>query len=110
MRRYELNPGALGDATFRFACEGWGLIQLFLRTPRDGQLPVSHTNHNSAARARAWAPTYPELGDPDLWDWRQVARASRRLNRHIQGLAVAKDGSRPVLPAAYASGLERRLT
>ena len=103
-RRHSLNAGALGSATFRYACEGWGLIRLYLESPRQNQLRPSHTNHNSLARALRWAPTYPELGDPTLWQWPEVLRSSRRLLRGISKLAVSKRGSRPILEHAQLSG------
>lgn len=105
-REHPLNAGALGSATFRFVCEGWGLIQLYLESPRQNQLRPSHTNHNSLARALRWAPTYPELGDPTLWQWPEVLRFSRRLLRGISKLAVNKQGSRPILKHAQLSGAQ----
>ncbi|SEM05979.1 hypothetical protein [Rhodococcus maanshanensis] len=98
--RIDLLPGAGGGATFRYTCEGWGLIQLRYGGPWAEELRWSHTNHNSAKRAAAWAETLPELGDPAAWDWAAVTRASSRLNRAIRRMAVDKIGSRPVLPHA----------
>ena len=105
-RKHSLNPGALGSATFRYLCEGWGLIQLYLESPRQNQLRPSHTNHNSPARALRWAPTYPHLGDPTVWQWPEVVRSSRRLVRGISRLAVNKRGSRPILEHAELSGAQ----
>jgi hypothetical protein len=100
-RRIDLLPGALGDATFRYCCEGWGLIQLYYGGPLRGQeLRWSHTNHNTAKRASAWATTLHRLGDPGAWDWTAVAGASGRLNRVIRRMAVSKISSHPVLPHA----------
>ncbi|MFG6105372.1 hypothetical protein U2F10_24165 [Leptothoe sp. EHU-05/26/07-4] len=63
-RRDTLNPkAACKGATYRYSCHGWGLIQLYLESPRNGSLRHSHTNHNSETRARNWATTYTELGD-----------------------------------------------
>ena len=101
IRRIKLKPGALGNAKFRFTCEGWGLIQLHIETPRQNLLRPSHTNHNSEKRALAWAPTYrDELGEPSEWDWAEIERASRKLDSFIRRLSVEKVGSRPVLPVA----------
>ena len=96
--RIALNPGALGDATFRYHCQGWGLIQLYFGVTTDESLRWSHTNHNTEKRASVWADTLGELGDPAEWDWPAVTRASGRLNRAIRKLAVYRFGSRPVLP------------
>jgi hypothetical protein len=99
--RIKLKPGALGDAKFRFACEGWGLIQLYLEFPKQKMLRASHTNHNSEKRAYAWAGTrQDQLGSPAKWLWREIERASRQLNAFIRRLSVEKVGSRPVLPTA----------
>lgn len=99
--RIRLEPGALGDATFRYSCEGWGLVQLLYGGPVDGQeLRWSHTNHNTEKRASRWAETYPEFGDPSRWDRPAVTRASGALNRAIRRMAVNKIGSRPVLAHA----------
>jgi len=102
-RRIDLktrSPGA--GAAFRFSLDGWGLIQLQLGGVSDGGLFVSHTNHNSEARALKWEDTYGDLGPAREWNWTEVIRASRRLNSKIRKLAVRKIGSRPVLPAADA--------
>ncbi len=101
LRRIELKPGALGNAKFRFACEGWGLIQLCFELPKQKVLRPSHTNHNSEKRALAWVGTYEDqLGSPTRWDWKEVERASRQLNTFIRRLSVEKVGSRLVLPTA----------
>jgi len=101
-KRIDLEPGALGNATFRYASEGWGLIQLLLEAPRGQELRASHTNHNSQDRAERWAPTYPhDAPHVATWDWAAVTRVSARLVRHIRGMGAAKVGSRPVLPAAF---------
>jgi hypothetical protein len=51
--RIDLQPGALGNATFRYQCQGWGLITLQFGNLFEGrELHWSHTNHNSEKRAR----------------------------------------------------------
>jgi hypothetical protein len=100
-KRVKLRPGALGDATFRYSCEGWGLIQLYHPGPlRDGELGWSHTNHNTHKRATTWATTRDPLSDPTAWNFTAVTAASNRLNRNIRRMAVHKNGSHPVLPHA----------
>jgi hypothetical protein len=100
-RRIELKQGAMGNAKFRFACEGWGLIQLQFALPKQQMLRPSHTNHNSEKRAIAWAGTFQDrLGSPTKWAWKEIERASRQLNTFIRKLSVEKVGSRPVLPNA----------
>jgi hypothetical protein len=107
--RTDFEPDDEGGATFQYSAEGWGLVQLYLQTPHAGRLGNSHTNHNSFKRAAAWAGTRPELGNPADWDWDCVTAFSRRLNRFIRSLAVAKTGSRVILPHAaklQAEGVE----
>ena len=96
-----LDSSQCDGATFQYSCDGWGLIQLYLESPQHGSLRNSHTNHNSEKRARDWASTYPELGDPAEWDWAAVASFSRKLNRFIRKCGVSKFGSRAVLPDAF---------
>jgi hypothetical protein len=100
VQRIVLRPSTAGGASFRFRCWGWGLVQLSFGGLRADRLESSHTNHNTPKRAASRAHAYPELGDPELWDWAAVTNASRRLNRAIRALAVDKVGSRPVLPFA----------
>jgi hypothetical protein len=67
-RRIDLLPVALGDATFRYCCEGWGLIQLYFGHIReDHGLQWSHTNHNTSKRAAKWFDAAPQLGNPARW-------------------------------------------
>jgi cell wall assembly regulator SMI1 len=102
-RRIDLRPGnILGDATFRYQCEGWGLIQLDLGSVVDdgSELRRSHTNHNTEKRARKWSEVAPDAGDPGQWDWTLITRTSSKLNRLIRGMAARKIGPWPVLPQA----------
>ncbi|MBB5800470.1 hypothetical protein F4560_000238 [Saccharothrix ecbatanensis] len=100
-RRIDLRPGALGDATFRYCCEAWGLVQLYHGGPAGtDELRWSHANHNTEKRAAAWSATLPRLGDPAQWNWPAVTSASGRLNRAVRRMAVDKIGSHPVLPHA----------
>jgi hypothetical protein len=99
-RRIAVNPTACDGATFRYCAEGWGLVQLYLAAPRDGRLNDSHTNHNSRVRAEAWAGTAQDEQGPEAWDFRRITSFSSRLNRQIRKSAVAKIGSRVVLPGA----------
>jgi hypothetical protein len=99
--RIALDPRACSGHTFRYRASGWGLIQLQLGGIGPKGLVLSHTNHNSLARATAWEPTYREvLGPVSAWDWPHIASASRKLNRFIAAAAVTKVGSWPVLPWA----------
>jgi hypothetical protein len=103
-RKITFNPGAVPGTHGRTDAVGWGLIQVYLISPRKKQIRPSHTGHNSERRARKWEPIYAdELGTVDAWDWREVERISSRLNRFIRRLAVGKERSRVILPAAAAA-------
>jgi len=99
-RLVPLDPKHCHGKKFRYAAEGWGLVQLYLSIPREGALNSSHTNHNSEKRAKAWADTYRDMPSPNQWDFRRVSAFSSRLNREITRRSVGKLGSRPVLPSA----------
>jgi len=91
---------------YRYAIEGWGLIQLYLGGLSPLGVVHSHTNHNSEKRADAWQDTISYLGSAGTWDWKQVTRISSALNRYIRTkLAVSVKFGRPVLPEA-AKALE----
>jgi hypothetical protein len=102
-RSVTFDKGAMGDAKGRVDSAGWGLIQLYLQGERDGRIGLSHSNHNSEARARSWEPAYrDELGTVSAWDWHEINRTSRQLNHHIRRIAVSKEGSRSILREALA--------
>lgn len=100
INRFALDPRKCNGATFRYRCEGWGLVQLYLEAPYRNVLRESHTNHNSDKRAAAWEATYPEFGPASDWNWQVLTSFSRHLNRFIHKVAVDKIGSRVVLPNA----------
>jgi hypothetical protein len=100
LRHIALNERRFGEPSFRYTTEGWGLIQLYLRKIRGGSLGPSHTNHNSHKRALAWEHAYSELGPVESWNWPEVTRLSRQLNRFIAKAAVSKLGSRPIMKGA----------
>lgn len=98
--RISLNPEVCDGARFRFAAEGWGLVQLYLASLDKNQLGNSHTNHSSPKAAEAWSPVRPEAGQPGNWDFKRITAFSSRLNREIRKQAVAKVATRAVLPGA----------
>ena len=99
-KRVSLNPEKCGGATFRYAAEGLGLVQLYLAAPTPKGLNNSHTNHNSEKRAKAWAPIRSDMTDFQLWDFKKISAFSASLNRQVKKLSAARIGSRPVLPGA----------
>jgi hypothetical protein len=99
-RRISLDQRKFGEGSFRYEAHGWGAIQLYLGGIHKDRLHSSHTNHNSEKRAIAWANTIHDLGPPEKWNWGEVTRISSRINRFIRKIAIEKQGSRPILPAA----------
>jgi hypothetical protein len=102
VNRFALAPGAVPGKSWREQILGWGLIQMEWAGLGDSALPPSVTNHNSGKRARAWEQGDARIPPVDAWDFREVARLSRRINRHIASLGVRKHGSQPILPGADA--------
>jgi len=102
-RRFELKARGSEPRSWRETIEGWGLIQLQLHDMFRDTLAPCHTNHNSEARARKWESTYPDWPPLAEWDFREVTSISRKINTHVHSLAVARHGSCPVLPKAYAA-------
>lgn len=102
VERFQLKPNAIPGKSWRENISGWGLIHMEFNAPHGTTLWPSFTNHNSESRARAWEPTYPQLPPVAAWDFREVARISRRINRHIAGLGIRKEGPRPILPGVEA--------
>jgi hypothetical protein len=85
-RRVSLDPQKCHGHTFRYSVGGWGLIHIQLRLKRAGEVSCS-ISVNSQKRAIAWFATYPELKDPDLWNWKAVEKHARRLSRRVSALA-----------------------
>lgn len=114
VRRINLTPEAavsLGS-DHRFQLLGWGLIRIVFSPLRPGRgLSPSWTNHNSEKRAHAWSDTFTDMGSVLDWDWKAVARTSRRLNAHISRLAMSKVSATKnhvahILPAAHKAAAE----
>lgn len=99
-RKVWLDPAYCNGATYRYAAEGWGLVQLYLHRPTTRGLENSHTNHFTQSRAHAVATTSAARAEVDAWDFQAITAFSARLNRRIKRLSVGMMGSRPVLPGA----------
>lgn len=77
-----LDPEHCPGQKLRYTWEGWGMIAVQLYGSE--QFQMSRIAANSAARANAWAPTYPESGTPDAWNWKAVESHTRRLQRILK--------------------------
>lgn len=82
-RKIPLNPAKCGGATWRECVEGWGLIHVQF-TFLEGGRASARIAVNSEKRARGWAPTVSDLGDPSLWKWKLVESHARRLIRVLR--------------------------
>ena len=87
-KRIALQPEKCRGATWREQTVGWGLINLQISYVSEAETKCS-VSLNSAKRALTWAATYPELGDPMLWDWKAVESHGRRIIRSLRRMTVA---------------------
>src|SRR5262245_16954429 len=69
-RMIQLDPEHCLGQKLRYTWDGWGLISVQLYGVEQSRM--SRISSNSAARANAWAPTYPEWNSPDVWNWKAV--------------------------------------
>lgn len=100
-RRISLDPKSCDGFKFRYEASGFGLIQLYLEVPQDGDLQNSHTNHASAKREARTAACHRTKAEFELCDFDKITKYSSKLNRIIKKLAVGTLARRPVLPAAF---------
>jgi hypothetical protein len=86
-QRIELKPASCNGYKFRFRQVGWGLIQLQCNFKT---FPVIECRIavNSNARAGNWFQTFPELKDPNLWDWEVLNKKAGRLIRLLRKFAT----------------------
>jgi hypothetical protein len=84
--RINLDQKRCEGHTFRYQMHGWGLIQ-FQVDARDANNIACRVAVNSQKRANLWFDTYPELGSPDLWDWKTVEKHARRIIRTLRKYA-----------------------
>lgn len=100
MTKIELNPKYCKEHTYRYRTDGWGLIHIDFGLIRNNRLDDSRISHNSEKRANTWFPTYPELRSPDLWNWKAIEKASRRIENRIKKISVEKYSLGFVMPNA----------
>ena len=106
-RKIELDPRRCNGHTFRYATEGWGLIQLYLHGINGDRLKASHIGHFNQAGAAKWAAVNKAKGPVDLWDWNVIQKTSSHLKYLIhKKLSVKTLGSCGVM--AGAERLERK--
>ena len=86
VRKIALDPAARLGSTFRYSCEGWGLVYVYLAVGAPVGTP-SFVSANSEKLGLAWAATHPELAPPDTLDWGAVGRHLRRLRSTLRRAA-----------------------
>ncbi|KUG08179.1 hypothetical protein [Solirubrum puertoriconensis] len=101
-RRIELNPQSCQGHTFRYATEGWGLIQLYFGGQQNGVLAQSQLGHFNEKGALAREDTYrSRLGLVAAWNWPEINATSHKLKHLLHSKrAVEKIGSIGILPGA----------
>ena len=85
--RIALDPAKCDGLSYRYVCEGWGVIRVYLRLS-GGKGLDSNVGANSQQRAEKWQRHYPAFGSPDAWDWAAVGRHERRLIRVLKKVAL----------------------
>jgi hypothetical protein len=100
-QRVELNPKYCNGHTYRYATEGWGLIQLYLGGLEENILFHSHIGHFNEAGSLKNEDINKENGKVNLWDWKAIEQTSRKLKYQIHNkMTVRKIGSYGVLQGA----------
>ena len=81
-KKIKLNPSKCNGAKLRYSIEGWGLVHVqFHLGSSDIRCDISA---NSEKRAMTWFSTHPELKTPELWNWKEVQKQSRRIKRVLK--------------------------
>lgn len=100
-RKVDLDPKRCKGHTFRYATEGWGLIQLYFGGIKNNELRHSHIGHLSEKGALNREKFYPPNGLANSWDWKEIQSTSRKLKYEIHNrLSVRKIGSFGLLSGA----------
>lgn len=81
-KRITLKPRKCKGATFRYSVEGWGLIHIQLSQKENCM--QCELSANSEKRAQKWEEYIPELESAALWNWIEVNKQKRRLNRVLR--------------------------
>lgn len=88
--KIELNPKYCQGYSFRYATQGWGLIQLCFGGMKNNELKHSHIGHFNQKGALKWQDSNKVNGNVDSWDWTEIQVTSRKLKNHIQNKLVMR--------------------
>lgn len=95
-RKFSLNPDVCNGHTFRYATEGFGLIQLYFGGLRDNELHKSHIGHFNEKGALKINPQ-----DAKCCDWKEIQITSRKLKSYIRNrLSIKKMKGMDILKGA----------
>lgn len=99
-RRIELDAKR-SKHSFRYALNGWGLIQLYFGGVKNNELSYSHIGHFSEKGAVGRNLSGSVNGNVNTWNWKEIETTSRCLKYQIHNkLAIRKIGSFGVLKGA----------
>lgn len=110
-RKINLNPEDCEGHTFRYATDGWGLIQLHLGGYGKDCLYHSNICHFNKRGALGRADNNKTLFEVKSWNCKEIVSTSGQLKRQIHKLTVGKFDGIDVLPGADAlskTGVELR--
>jgi hypothetical protein len=100
-QRVKLNPKYCNGHTYRYATEGWGLIQLYFGGLEGNTLFHSHIGHFNEAGALKSEGINKENGQVSLWNWKVIEQTSGKLKYQIHNkMSIRKIGSCGVLEGA----------
>jgi hypothetical protein len=100
-RKIDLDPKHCNGHTFRYATDGWGLIQLYFGGIQANELHESHIGHFNEKGALKNERANSFNGPVADWHWSEIQKTSTRLKYHIQKkLAVRSIGSFGILEGA----------
>ena len=82
-RKIDLDPKYCNGHTFRYATDGWGLIQLYFGGIKNREQHPSHVGHFDQDVALKWENTNIFRGKVGNWDWEEIQTTSRKLKYQI---------------------------
>lgn len=84
--KLKLNPKYCNGKTYRYKVDGWAIIFIHLELQNDENSIECRVSVNSKKRAENWKSTYPEFGDPELWEWKTVESSTRKIINRLKKL------------------------
>ena len=120
-RRLVLDPRCCGGATYRYAADGLGTVELFLGAGSSTGLRPSHVANHTRKDADTWARLVTDQPRPENWNFgriglfaaclrREIARRAKGHHNMVPMLREAKtlwEASVPLAPIAGSRQLSR---